>query len=291
MQTRTSVASFFHREDQGPTNIVVSDDAIQSGVNRLGINLGSQSFYDSGQLMKNLVYRNPGFEGSTWQVILRCATASATSCIDRDEWAAWPDNFLMGASFEFISGRPAGETGKVLASIAADSKSHRGVGVTFDALARAPAAGDYVIVRMEKPGDAQKGWWVDMHGGAQASTELSDLPPHSAGKQALRITASGAGQGGTVSSYFDSMEHHSFVQMRGPYQLSFKAKGEGGNNKLEVNLTRNVNGGVKRYFGTTVKLSGEWKTYSFDFTADDDGSSRGHGGVEFWCGRFKLADG
>jgi hypothetical protein len=54
----------------GVTNLRVTSQVILPGVTRLGINLGEQNYYDSGQMLKNLLNRNPGFEGMTNRSIL-----------------------------------------------------------------------------------------------------------------------------------------------------------------------------------------------------------------------------
>ena len=50
---------------QGPSEIVIGPGVQQTGMKRLGINLSGQTFYDSGQMLRNLIFRNPGFEGET----------------------------------------------------------------------------------------------------------------------------------------------------------------------------------------------------------------------------------
>ena len=47
----------------GVTDIAVTNTVLQTGIKRLGINIGGQNFYDSGQMLRNLVFINPGFEG------------------------------------------------------------------------------------------------------------------------------------------------------------------------------------------------------------------------------------
>ena len=66
----------------GVTDIAVSNAVLQTGIKRLGINIGGEDFYDSGQMLRNLVFVNPGFEGETWESILRCEGISATTCSD-----------------------------------------------------------------------------------------------------------------------------------------------------------------------------------------------------------------
>ena len=66
----------------GVTHLRVTREVILPGVTRLGINLGEQNFYDSGQMMKNLLYRNPGFEGMKYRSILHCTMGGAGQCVD-----------------------------------------------------------------------------------------------------------------------------------------------------------------------------------------------------------------
>ena len=59
---------------------------LRTDVKRLGINLSGQTYYDSGQMLRNLVFRNPGFEGETWQSILHCKHITATTCTDDNNY-------------------------------------------------------------------------------------------------------------------------------------------------------------------------------------------------------------
>ena len=88
----------------GITDVAITNKVRLEGVKRFGINLGRETFYDSGQLLRNLTFRNPGFEGESWQSILRCKVVTRTTCVDGNQYAVWPDDFLKGAHFEFISG-------------------------------------------------------------------------------------------------------------------------------------------------------------------------------------------
>ena len=46
------------------TNIAIENTTLQPSVKRLGMNLGTVDFYDSGQMTQNLIMQNPGFEGN-----------------------------------------------------------------------------------------------------------------------------------------------------------------------------------------------------------------------------------
>src|ERR1019366_4867633 len=72
-----------------PTNIAVGTNVLHPSVKRFGMNLGNQDFYDAGQITKNLVFRNPGFEGEIYQSTIRCGTGTVTTCVDDDAYSAW----------------------------------------------------------------------------------------------------------------------------------------------------------------------------------------------------------
>ncbi|HEY0758185.1 MAG TPA: hypothetical protein VGD59_02900 [Acidisarcina sp.] len=252
-----------------PTSISVGTNVKLTNVKRLGINLGAQAFYDSELLLRNIMVRNPGFEGELWQSILHCKTVTATSCTDDDPYTAWPANFFADAKAEFVTGGATGATATVISSTAANYAT--GIGSTL-VFASAPggivAPGDYVVVRMHVPGNAQAGWWTYGDGGATFSTEFKDLSPNSPGLQALRVDASGPNGFATLSSYADTCPQP-FIQMNGHYTLSFRAKGVGGNNMVGISLNRNAAGGQSRFFNQTVSLGTSWQDYSYSFQGVD----------------------
>jgi alpha-L-arabinofuranosidase len=263
------------------TDIAIGTTVSRSGVKRLGMNIAGQAFYDSSQMLRNLIFRNPGFEGEIWQSILKCAAVTATSCTDTNVWSQWPADFAKGGSFEFIYGGAKGMTGTVTSSTVASSSGNVGVTINFAAPTSAPKVGDYVIVRMSFPGAPQTGWWTSTSGGATLAAEYSDLSSTTPGKQALRVTASGSGQSATVASYFDSYTTRSFVQMKGQYKVSFKAKGAGGSNQVGLTFVRNLASSNIVYLSQTVPVTSSWQDYSYTFTANETGTSIGPVKLEF----------
>jgi alpha-L-arabinofuranosidase len=257
------------------TNIAIDGTVAQNDVKRLGINITTQSYYDSGQVLRNLVFRNPGFEGEIWQTILRCKTVTAASCTDWNGWGQWPANFLEGGQFEFISGPATGESGKVTMSLPAQPQiPDQGVTIGFAPLARVPSANDFVIVKKTIPGNGETAWFLNASGGGTFTTEFSDLSPQTQGKQALRISAEGSGRYADVSSIFESMANHSFVRLNGPYRLSFRAKGVGGENQLRASMVRQTKRETK-FFEKSFKLSNKWADYNYDFNAAENGEESG----------------
>lgn len=254
-----------------PTTINIGATAKLTNAKRMGIVLGEQDFYDSGQFMRNLAFMNPGFEAEIWQSTLHCIAVTATSCTDDNAYTYWPADFLKGASAEFIVGAATGATGTVTSSTAANL-GVSGITVQFSGLSKAPAVGDYLVVRMQVPGNAGAGWWNQSYGGATFATDTTDLSPNTPGKQALQINATAAGQEATVSSYMDSVPGRSFIQLKGPYTLTFRAKGIGGANQVNISFGRAVDAPpAVTFFNQTVQLSNTWQDYSYTFQANDTG--------------------
>jgi hypothetical protein len=274
----------------GPTTVVINPQPLHSKIKRLGINLSGQSFYDSGQMLRNLTFRNPGFEGETWQSILHCTTVTTTSCVDENIYAVWPSGFLNGASFHIITGAGAGSSGTVTTSVAAGNNV--GNTVNFNGPQPALSAGDFILVQMVKPGNPTAGWWPSVQGGAAFSPEYQDLPPATLGKQALRIAASGAGQSASISSYFDSYTGRSFVQLHGPYTITFKAKAVSGTPSVNVSLTRlDTVHGLETFVNKNITLTNSWQQFSLPFTASETNNSVGTVGLTFnFAGSSALLD-
>ena len=264
----------------GPTVITIGPEVLHTGVKRLGINLSGQTFYDSGQMLRNLTFRNPGFEGETWQSILHCKTVTANTCTDENQYAQWPAEFMQGAQYELLSGKASGARGTVQTSLAA--RQNQGVTLEFADAPRGLAAGDFVLVRVARPGGAEAGWWKDLKGGASLSTEFRDLSPHTPGRQALRIDASAPGASAVVSSFFDSFAGRSFVQLRGRYTLSFRAKAVNGSPALAVEVRRlDTTHGLHSFLRRDISLTPAWHDYTFDFDAAENGSAVGTVGLSF----------
>jgi len=267
----TSVAAGPHSQTQaassesgGVTHLRVTGQVILPGVTRLGINLGEQTYYDSGQMMRNLLYRNPGFEGMAYRSILHCLSSGPSSCTDTHHAFTWPAGFWDGASFEVLDGAAVGRKGSVKAS----GPNGGGYGVSLDGAGPAIGAGDWLAVGKEFPGDAAAGWWPKTAGGARLEAERKDLSPETEGRQALRIDAAGPGQSVELKSYFDTTEGFTFVRLRGRYRLSFRAKALEGSRTLHAHVKRIINGRAD-YLEQDFQLTPSWADYRAEFTANE----------------------
>lgn len=262
----------------GPWKIVLTSRVIRSHVQRYGINLGGQTFYDSGQMMRNLVFRNPGFEGLHYRSILHCAQVTATSCTTDNPDAAWPAAFWNGATFHALNG-PA--TGQIASTVAPSKASpRRGLTLVFNQPPHLHP-GAYIVVEKDFPGDPTGGWWTDTHGGASFSADRKDLSPQTPGRQALRIDASQPGQSATLQSWFDSTPGRTFILLNGHYRVTFRAKDLSRHPQptlLEVSVTR---GGHPPYLDAKVPLSRHWQNYTLDFSADEVHIAPANAGLSF----------
>jgi hypothetical protein len=271
-----------HVDPNSPTNIAIGTKVIHSNVKHLGINLSGQSFYDSGIMLRDLSFRNPGFEGETWQTILQCKFVQADSCADGDEWSQWPVDFAKGATFEFFYGAAKGEKGIISSSSAPASSAHQGVWLNFGKLTTHPQVGDFYIIHKTMPGNAEGGWRTNTSAGATITTEFQDIASASPGKQALRLNASGPTQSASVTSDIDTLNNRSFVQLNGNYTLSFRAKGLGGSNRLSASIIRlSDKHGNLTYLTREVPLKSVWQDFKFTFACHEDGTFIGPIWVSF----------
>ena len=77
----------------GPTDINVGTNVKTANAKRLGINLSGQQYWDSGQMLRNLTFRNPGFEGEQWRTILKCKSIAGDGCYADDPGRHGPKIF------------------------------------------------------------------------------------------------------------------------------------------------------------------------------------------------------
>jgi len=254
----------------GVTHMRITNQVLLPGVTRLGINLGEQNYYDSGQMVRNLLYRNPGFEGMSYRSIVHCFSGGPSQCTDSRHIFAWPANFWDGARFEVLDGSAAGRKGVVRTS------GPNGPGYSFALEGAGPAigTGDWLAVSKDFPGDPAAGWWPAVKGGARIEAERRDLSPETPGRQAIRLEASGSGQSIDLKSYFDSTEGYTFLRLRGRHRLSFRAKALSGARTLHVHVKRIVNGKAD-YLEQDVALTPAWANYRAEFVASEGATPTG----------------
>lgn len=278
----------FSRAD---TVIHVDDTVLRTDTRRFGICLAQHNYYDSHQMMKELLFRNPGFEGLLYQSLVRLGPGgTASSAIEDQTLGQWPTGFWAGAQYEIIwsSAGAKGRTGTVTTNIAPNranppndpAGSSQGTTYLFEPPAGAvPASGDYLLLRQVITGTgggaASGSWDISTQGGGTITSETSDLPPGTLGQQCVRLTALSSGQQATISGRFDTLQ--GFVRLNGQFRLAFKAKGTGGANRAFVTVRR----GSSPHLSQTVQLTSDWVDYTLPFTAAESETVSGTVSVEF----------
>jgi len=252
---------FYSRAQNSPavTHLRVTSEILMPSVTRLGINLGEQNFYDSGQMNRNLIFRNPGFEGLAYRSIFHCQQGGPRTCVDTRQGIQFPEQFWKGAAVEVIDGQAVGSRGVV--------ESAGTIGNSFNFTFSAGIqvhAGDWISVYKGFYGEPTAGWWPKSGGEASFSAERADMPRDTDGRQVLRMTALQRGAWAQITSYFDSYEGINFVRLQGRYRLSFKAKNVSGGRMLHVHVAR-LAPGLVRYLNREIPLTGTWANYSEEF--------------------------
>ena len=257
----------------GTTSIEVTDTVARAGVRRFGVGLAQHNYYDSAQMMKEMLFRNPGFEGLLYQSVVRVGPGgTSTSAIEDQTYGSWPTGFWAGGSFEvaWSSGLAHGRTGTILNSVAPNRAnlpndpggSTQGTTYLFATGGEIPANGDYLILHKAETGGtggaaAFGSWETVVSNGATVTSETGDLPIPTDGRQCVRLTALAASQQATVRGRFDTAQ--GFVRMDGDFRLAFRAKGLGGANRLQVLVQR---GSLDAYLDEPVTLTPGWADYS-----------------------------
>src|SRR5579859_2501326 len=258
---------------QTSTNIQVTSTVQQASVNRLGVNLGDNGYWDSAQIMKNLIFENPGFEGLKYRVIFHCSVVTANTCQNDNQWNAQPANFWAGGGYLVVSGNAAGTTGTIVSNTAASSCTSCGPSFQFDKSVGL-AVGDYFSAEIYVPGAGDASWAIDTGSGGTVTTETTDLSPNTPGKQAMLLSASGTGQYAKLTQGFETWQNLSFIQLNGTFEVTFRAKGVGGNNQLSVSAQR-LQGSNPAWLSQTLTLTNAWQDFTLTFTANETGSAVG----------------
>jgi len=281
------------------TTITVSTNVLVPQVKRFGIGLAQHNYYDSAQMMKELLFRNPGFEGQLYQSVVRLGPGgTAGSAIEDQPLTQWPSGFWAGATYEIIwsSANAKGRTGTIANSLAPlranppSDPNGSSQGTTYQFAdsdpARIPADGDYIVLRKTEVGGPGGGaafasWSVSTSGGGTVTSETGDLPPPPpaplpAGRQCARLSAASAGQQASVTGQFDTTQ--GFIRLNGQFRLAFKAKGIGGQNQVLISVRR---GSLPPYLSKTIQLGTGWQEITEPFTVNEPADISGTISVQF----------
>ncbi len=218
---------------QTATNFAIGTTVQQPNVKHFGITMGDENFYDSAQMLRNLLYRNP-------QALKRrdlairaelCRGDGPTTCTDKNIWGVWPANFLAGREFPSSSTeQPTGRRERSPSNTASNLRRAMPPihphGMTLSSAVAGDSTGrGRLSGRQNECAWKCAGRLANEHLRVERplSTDTTDIAPDSPGKQALMISAAASGQSAQRQSpkAFDTTGGRSFVQMKGPYTFDF----------------------------------------------------------------------
>src|SRR6185312_540164 len=144
-----------------------------AGVKRFGVNLGFRTSWGAEQLMSNVIM-NPGFEGIVDRCLVAAAPLDSHRFLDQASWLARADDFWTGATFEVLTGKSAGATGKI-----SDSKKSGTNGLPeFSVDQQLPPleAGDRISLTKLTDDQLPTQWWIPGDSTGRVSVSMEPRP-------------------------------------------------------------------------------------------------------------------
>jgi hypothetical protein len=266
-----------------PTVALNDSKIIQQTTKRAGINLGSINYYDTGQMLKNLVgSMNPGFEPVISQQIWAVGTAGTTTTFnDPDIYDTVPANYWTGGTFTVVASQSGGAelgcTGTIASNTGPNYPNENNTSPVFT-MSKACSApfniGDVVIFNKTFSPTPESWWennqggfWTSASGGGKLLSDTTDLCSK-CGTQALQMNATATGSSAAINGYYDSYSQNLFVLMNGTYQISFWAKAAAGSPTLSVSAARLSSGGFS-CGPFTPALTSTWTQYTYTCKASE----------------------
>ena len=237
---------------------------------KIGLNIGGNSYYGSGQLYKNLIARNPGFESDLYrQKFVAFANGSTASFPSPGLYDPVVANFWSGASFRLYRGNPKALvcSGSIASNTASTATS--GPVYTFaSACSSAVAKGDVIVLRQVTACTPEAdwegnhaGWWMGVSGGGKI---LSDCTTPYDGRQSVRLDASVAGSTAGAGAYLDNAPTVVAILFNGQFTISGFYK-TGGTPTFQVSAQRHSPGSAGNPFycpAVSVPPSTAWAPFS-----------------------------
>jgi hypothetical protein len=252
-----------------PPTISVSATAAIVNVRRIGVDLGSWTYYGAEQFSAN-VLMNPGFEPNIDRAIVIVHDTSAAGFSDDSSWLGRPNNFWSGATFQVRTGHAAGYFGTIASSLQSASDGLP----WFSTVGPAPAlaAGDVISILTTQKAGVPANWWVPESSTGYVAINTSDHRPGSPGRSVAQLTLQN-GQSTEIDSYLDSMDGTDgatkFLPINGPWQLSFWSRASSGTPSMSVRFSRLGSSSSFSFVSQSIAVSAAWQQTIINFTASD----------------------
>jgi hypothetical protein len=254
-----------------PATLSVSATPAIVNVRRIGVDLGSWTYYGAEQFSSN-VLMNPGFEPNIDRAIVIVHDTSAAGFSDDSSWLGRPNNFWNGATFQVRTGQSAGYFGTIASSLQAASDGLPWFSTANPAPVLAP--GDVISVLTTQNSGVPANWWIPGSPTGYVAINTSDHRPGSPGHSVAQMTLQ-SGQPTEIDSYLDSMDGTDgatkFLPINGPWQLSFWSRATSGTPSMSVNFSRLGPSSSVSFVSQSIAVSAAWQQTVINFTASDTG--------------------
>lgn len=277
---------------------------VLSKPDRIGVNVGTINYYDSGQMLKNLVgSNNPGMEPLlNQQIWVLNQPGTTTSFSVPDPWDAVPANYWTGGTFHVVESESGGAERDCNGTIASNTGPNypNNTGNTFPVVTvSSPCAGNFsvgdtVIISKSTFPTPESWWeigsrggtWGSISGGGKLLSDTTDLCA-TCGRQALNLDATVHGSSAGAAWYFDTGSDNVYVLVNGTYQLSFWAKAASGSPVLSVVANRLSSAGFN-CGKFSPRLTRKWAQYRWTCAATEAAATTVPGNAQV---RFAVTDG
>lgn len=244
---------------------------------KIGMNLNAPTYYQGGEIYKNLLWRNPGFEPDLYRDKFVAYKAGTTTTFPSpNPYDPVIRNFWAGATFRLYRG--AAPAAICSGTIAGNSVTANGQGpvYTFSApCATAVQTGDVIILRQsirctdEAVWEGQgAGWWGSVTNGGRLVSECA--APYD-GTQSLRLDASVAASNAKVTGYLDTNPTDVGILLNGQFAITGHYRTIG-SPTLTVDGRRLVASATGNPFtcsGQTFAPSATWTTFTVTCPASE----------------------
>jgi hypothetical protein len=269
----TNRGEFFAVALSSPATINISAAAAIVKVHRIGMDLGSWTYYGAEQFSSN-VLMNPGFEPTIDRAIVIVDDTSTAGFSDDSWWLGRPNNFWNGATFQVRTGQSAGAFGTIASSLQSASDGLPWFTTTNPPPTLAP--GDVISVLSTQAAGVPANWWVPGSSTGYVAINTSDHRPGSPGYSVAQLTLR-TGQPTAIVSYLDSSSGTDgaakFLPVNGPWQLSFWSRATGGTPTMSISFQRLGATSSVSFMSQTLPISTGWQQTVINFTASDIGPS------------------
>lgn len=247
----------------------VNEKVAGKNTKRVGLNLGAWSSWGAEQLCSNILM-NPGFESGTDRIITVVTDYTEKSFSDERGLGA-KDGYWKGATYDIRTGESAGNQGQIVSSIEMGPDGLPQY-VTEEPL---PPIKEKSVITLTKDNHKRTSigcWWIPLASKGLVVTDPKEKRPGSAGKQSAMLSPED-GKAVQLQYYLDAIGSRAgkLLVVDGKWHLSLWAKGDNDQNVLAVEFLR-LNEGAP-FFSQEIKLTKDWKEYSFDFDAKDEGAA------------------